>query len=326
MKKLLLLTVLAGAISLQAMAQDDDMYFVPDKTTKSVDVGSTDNKPAYYRGTNRSVDEYNRAGRFRSYYQKIGTDSLGNDIVTFRNVDGVAPDRVYLDTAYVYPGSAMFDDDFEYSQRMSRWDDFYDPWLYGYAPWRFGWYGRYYNPWYAGYGGWYDPWYAGWYGGWYDPWYYGYAGWYSPWYWYGYGYPGYWYGGGYVTIDGGNPRGLAGNRTWSFNNDAIGSTGGRFGRGAYTGGSTSRNTYTSRSASNRSFGGRTNSSRTNSSYSRTNQRFGNNTRSSSSFGTSSFGSSAPSGGSFGGGRSAGGGFGGSRPSGGGGGHFGGGRR
>ncbi len=170
MKKLLMLLVLAGSMPLASMAQDD-VYFTPSKVESK---SAADEKPAYYCGSNRNVDEYNRYGRLNSYYQKIGSDSLGNDIITFRPGRGVYPDTSYVDTAYVYPGSAKFDQDYTYTRRMSRWDGFYDPWFYD-TYWA--------DPWY-------NPWYAGWYGGWYDPWYYGYAGWYSPWYYgYGWGWP-----------------------------------------------------------------------------------------------------------------------------------------
>ena len=326
MKRFFLLLAIAGAVSMPSMAQDDDLYFMSNKEVKPIETGTSNHKPTYYRGTNRSVDEYNRAGRFRSYYQKIGTDSLGNDIITFQSGEGVGPDTSYVDTAYVYPGSIDFDDDFEYTRRMNRWDGYYDPWFYGYAPWRFGWYGGWYDPWYYGYGGWYDPWYYSWYGGWYDPWYYGYGGWYGPYYRGWYGYPFGWYGGGYVRYDGGNPRGLTGGRTWSYGNRRSSASTGSFGRGTAGGNRQSTNTYTSRSGRNRSFGGRTNSTRSARPSSRSNSTFGNSTRSTPNYNSGSFGSSRPSGGSFGGGRPSGGSFGGGRSVGGGGGHFGGGRR
>ena len=78
MKKLFLLLAFVGVLPLSALAQDD-VYFTP---TKSVSKSSSDKAPAYYSGSNRSVDEYNRRGRLKSYYQKIGADSYGNDIVT----------------------------------------------------------------------------------------------------------------------------------------------------------------------------------------------------------------------------------------------------
>lgn len=316
MKKFLLLFVLAGAMPLTTMAQDD-LYFNPGK--EKAEEKAEENRPAYYCGSNRDVDEYNRRGHFRSYYQKIGTDSLGNDIITFQPGDGVYPDSSYVDTAYVYPGSADFadDDDYRYTRRMSRWDGYYDPWFYDY-----------YGP---GYYGWYDPWYSPWrygYYGWYDPWYYGYYGWGWPywggWYgWYDWGYP-YW-GGGYA-YRGGNPRGLTGDRTWGFDGGRGGYTaqGGTFGRTYGNRGTGNiQNTYTSRSRSNRAFGSRT--SRT---YSNNMNNNYDTSRPVSSFGgsTRSAGGGFSGGGSFGGGRSGGGGFGGGHSAGGGGGHFGGGRR
>lgn len=307
MKKLLMLLVLAAAMPLASMAQDD-VYFTP---KKSADKSAVDEKPAYYSGSNRDVDEYNRYGRLNSYYQKIGSDSLGNDIITLRPGKGVYPDSTYVDTAYVYPGSAKFDNnDYTYSRRMARWDGYYDPWLYGY-----------YDPWY-------DPWYYGsWYGGWYDPWYYGYAGWYSPWYygyygwgwpyrygWYDWGWP-YW-GGGYVAYHGGhNSGGYTGSRTWS--------AGRSYGSGNAGGGrSWGNGTYTNRSRGNRSFGSRTynNSNRT---FDNSNRSFGSTRSYGGGFSGGSSGGGF-SGGSFGGGHSGGGGgsFGGGH-SGGGGGSFGG---
>ena len=298
-----MLLVLAGSMPLASMAQDD-VYFSPSKDTEAPKT----EKPAYYSGSKRNVDEYNRYGKLNSYYQKIGTDSLGNDIITFQPGYGYRGDSDYTDTAYVYPGSAKFsnDDDYTYTRRMSRWDGFYDPWFYDY-------YGPY---------GWYSPWYYGsWYGGWYDPWYYGYAGWYDPWYygyygwgwlyrygWYGWNYP-YWGGGVVVNRGGMNSGGYTGQRTW---------TSGRTYGNASTGtGNRSFGSYTSRSAGNRSFGSRTvQPTRT---YNYNNNSYG--TRSVGGFGSMSRGSTGgfSGGGSFGGGRSGG-------SFGGGGGHFGNGRR
>lgn len=327
MKKLFLLLVMAGSIPLQTIAQDDDLYFVSGKTEKRVDMKAADEMPAYYRGTNRSADEYNRAGRFRSYYQKIGVDSLGNDIITFRNGVGVSPDTTYIDTAYVYPGSARFEDDYVYTRSMSRWDDFYDPWFYSYGPWRTAWHRGWYDPWYYGYGGFYDPWYSGWYAGWYDPWYYGYGGWYGPYYrgWYSYPY-GRWFGGGYVHVRGGNPRGYTGDRTWTYGSNSSAAGGARLGRSTVMNGRGNTSTYTSRSSRNRSFGERTGSVRSNSTYNSDNSGFGSSTRSIPSYNSGSFGGSRSSGGSIGGGGSFGGSFGSGRSVGGGGGHFGVGRR
>lgn len=316
MKKLFLLLVLANALPLLTWAQDDDLYFVPSKVTQD---NSNDNTPAYYVGSDRKVDEYNRRGQFRSKYQMIGTDSVGNDIISFGKGVGVYPDSSYVDTTFYYSGSPRLeDDDYAYTRYMSRWDGFYDPWFYRYwGPSRYGWYGGWYTSWYS-------PWYGAWYDPWFDPWYYGYGwgwnGWYSPWYYgYGWGYPywGGWYGGGYANYyRGGNPRGLAGDRTWSYSRPTSGGNG-NFGRTyGNSGGNGRTSSYTSRSGSNRSFGSRSRSSYPTSTYN--NSSFGNSTRSSvgssGSFGGGSFGGGRSSGGSFGGGHSTGGGgsFGGGR--------------
>ena len=184
MKKLILSALLFGAVSLGVMAQDD-VYFTPSKSVKksmsSYEV--INDSPAPLSGSNRDVDEYNRRGKSSSYFKKIGTDSLGNDIIEFHTS---AED--ITDTLAVYPGTKVefsVEDDYKYSRRLSRFDDYYwyDPWLYGYygfGPyWRYRYTGFWYDPWFGYYGGWYDPWYYGYYGI-YDPWYYGYYGWGYP--------------------------------------------------------------------------------------------------------------------------------------------------
>lgn len=140
MKRVRLLSVLLAAIPLGMMAQDD-LYFNPavDKDEVKSTVTDCDGAP-YYGGLDMSDDEYNRRHTLGSYYQKIGTDSLGNDIVGFYGADGT------LSTDTVYPFSSPYafddDDDFAYSRRMGRFDNFY------------GWY----DPYFSNY--WYDPWYA----------------------------------------------------------------------------------------------------------------------------------------------------------------------
>ncbi len=317
MKKLVLLAVLMAAMPLTSMAQDDDLYFNPKQEAKKEAALREQKAKAYARqrarqdsiyalfwsGSNRSVDEYNRNGRILSQYQNIDTDSLGNDIISFRIDKGVKPDSIYDDAAFAQRYINQ-DEDFEYTRGLSRWDGYYNPWFYDYygvGPyyWRSGYWG-WRNPWrYGYYAGWYDPWfdpffdpwyygYAGWYGGWYDPWYYGWGGCYRPWYW----------GGplvAHVGYVGGNPRGFAGNRSW---NGPGSRTSDRYANGAYT----------RRSNSNRSFGNRID-----------NSGFNNTTRSNTP-GNSNFGGFGNRSGGF----SGGGGFGGGHS--GGGGSFGGGGR
>lgn len=326
MKKMYLLAVLmAAAMPFTSMAQDDDLYFNPKKEAKE----KAERKAAllreykaqqarrdsiyalFWSGSNRNVDEYNRGGRFLSHYEKVGTDSLGNDIIQFHVGKGVAPDSIY-DDAYFAQKYINEEEDFGNTRRMSRWDGYYDPWFYGYYgygpyywrsrmwgwhnPWRYGYYTGWYDPWFDP---WYDPWYygyAGWYGGWYAPWYYGWGGWYGPWYW----------GGpmiGYVTYGGRNSGGYAGNRSFRYNGD-----------NGYAGNSTRR------SVANRNFGGRDNQRSYNT---RSNNNTNTNTFDRSNFGGFGNRSGASFGGSNSGGRS-GGGFGGGSFGGGGGSRSGGG--
>ncbi len=195
MKKLLLISMLIGAMSLPALAQVDDLYYVPKKKTVEK---VTDNygmpKDTYYSGSDRSVDDYNRR---ESSYEVIG-DSLKSDVIDLTAEQGVYPDSL---------------EDFQLTKKMTRFDDYElsdnAAFWAGYAAGRYDW--GWHSPWYYSrfgwYGGWYDPWYSPWYYrswyGLYDPWYYGYYGWYGGWYggWYdpwfygyGWGYPYYWNG------------------------------------------------------------------------------------------------------------------------------------
>ena len=183
MKKLVLLTVLLGAMPITMMAQDDDLYFVPTKENvakEAAKYGMPDN--TYYAGSSRSADEYNR----RVWSSVAPIDSAGNDIIDFSAERGVYPDSTYSDVS-----------DYQYTTRMSRFDDYTPSEAYwkGYrdgrwtSPWYYGsyysWYDPWYDPWYygySGYWGWHSPWY---YSIWYSPWYYGYYGYYGyrPYYW-----------------------------------------------------------------------------------------------------------------------------------------------
>ena len=169
MKKLLLISLLIGALPLGMEAQDDDLYFVPKK--KSVNTVGDDwsqGRQVYYSGSDRSVDEYNRRG---SYYEVIGGDSTATDIIDFSAEKGVYPDSLTAE-------------DFKLAKRMNRFEDYElredSAYWAGYRDGRYDW--GWHSPWYYSRYGWYDPWYwDSWYG-WYDPWYYGYHGWGYPYY------------------------------------------------------------------------------------------------------------------------------------------------
>jgi hypothetical protein len=334
-----------------SLIAQDDVYFTPkkvEKTTASRVESITADKAgdtaikrtgtmtsaATHSGSNRDVDEYNRRG-LRSYFETVGKDSVGNDIIEFH-----ADENSPVDTIFAGPPLIVDDDiyDYRYSRMMSRWDGFYDPWLYGYSwhsPWwysRYGWYSLWYDPWY-------DPWYYGYYGwgyGWGYPYYHGYYGWYDPWY-YGYnGWGGRYYSGniGYAYTDG-----VTGTRNHGYASYGRNNSGSFNGRSrsysAGTFGGSRAGTFGSRSTASRSNNGsiRVNTRSGGSGYSSTpSGNFGGSRSSSSSYGGSysaparsssssgsysgggggSFGGSRSSGGGGGGGRSGGGGFGGRR--------------
>lgn len=160
---------LVAMMSLGTHAQDD-MYFVP--TKKNIDAEIKKERIVDLeegtRTPTRDVDEYNRMAR-SSY---VLLDSADNEVVSFDGRAGVN------DTVYVAPDDE--EEDYKYTRRMSRFDDYEwrDSYWAGYRDGRVSsWYG--WHSWY----GWYDPWY-------YDSWYwspsYAYWSWYDPWYW---GYP-----------------------------------------------------------------------------------------------------------------------------------------
>lgn len=338
MKKLILFAALFGALPLQMMAQDDDMYYVPSKkhvsTSKVTPQSKSKQTGDYYIGTTRDVDEYNRHGKYWSHVQKIGTDSLGNDIVQLTEGRGVYPDSAYVDTTFLakylkdYTINNMDEDDeaYRYSREMNRWDFYGDPFYYYHGYWGrpYGWYGGYYDPywsygwapygyynpyWSYGWGGFYDPyWYGPYYGygcyGYYGYNYFGYC-WYDPWYYGSYYYP--MYGGVYVRTER-TPH--AQNFTWA-NESAYGSRNHTFGRSVYGSTAESRG---ARGEYTNSFGSRSHSysSVNSTSVTRTSPNYTNNNVTYShpvtSFENSSFSrpsSSSYSVGSYSGGHSAG---------------------
>lgn len=174
MKKIVFVTAFVCLLPHEIIAQDD-MYFTPKKADKTETVQE---QPKMYTGSFRNVDEYNRHGRFAGVSQEVDLDTLYSDVVFFdADTSTVAGDTILVsdvtDAAdYAYDPS----EDYEYSRRLSRYDDYYwhDPWYYGWYGYGPYWYGSPY--WYAGW--WYDPWYDPWFYGWHRPW-----GWYYSWYW-----------------------------------------------------------------------------------------------------------------------------------------------
>ena len=311
MKKLLLISMLVGAMPLAMMAQDDDLYFVSKKKKSTVVEEAQDHfgmpKDTYYAGSNRSVDEYNR--RFRSQVEQIG-DSSKVDVISFNGEKGIYPDSLF--------------EDFELTKKMARFDEYQLDSAYwaGFKSGRETWWG-WHSPWYYSRWGWYDPWYDPWFYPWYDPWYNPWYytswrwGWYDSWYYGGYwgwGYP-YYYRPIVVVGGGGRRVNTIGTGTIRRNGSTYGS---RRGGGYY--GNNSR--FSSlRQRANAMSGGRTYSSGNNirSGSGNFSGYRGSGSRSSGSYSNGgSFGGSRGGGSFSGGSRGGGGSFGGSRGGGGGG--------
>lgn len=317
MKKVNLVLMLLSLASSGVKAQSDDMYFVPKKVVKRATPHiANDDRPAYYVGSDRDIDEYNRHSRLHSSYKMIeGNDSTANDIISFDATDGVYPDSIAADSlAVTVPqksraGRRDYDDDFTICRRMQMFDGFYDPWLYGYV----GCYDPFYAPyWAAGWGPWgyYDPWLYG-YSGFWGPWRYGWGGYcgypYYSAYWGGWGWPGYWARPA-VAVRGGHTGTLG-----YYDRSHYAGTTRRSDRDYRRGISNNGNTYGFRTYGNgRSYGGTDSQMTIGTRRSNTNA-FGNNNgfqqSPSSSFGGSR-GSFGGGGGSFGGGSRGGGAMGG----------------
>jgi hypothetical protein len=212
MKKLLLISLLIGAMPLAMMAQDDDLYFVSKKnkqTSKVEKVTETYAQPSevQYEGSNRTVDEYNRRTA-KSTYEVIDGDTTKIDVIDFAEGKGVYPDSLQNEDFKLTKKMLRFED-YDISNNAAFWAGYHIGLSYWHSPWYYsrygwGWYDPWYDPWY--YGGWYSsyyPWYDPWYYpygyyayyGWGYPYYYGYYGWGWPYY-YGWGYPHYYGGGG----------------------------------------------------------------------------------------------------------------------------------
>lgn len=213
-RRLLLLALVALGVQYIAIAQNDDMYFVPKtKAQKVAEQKEYERQMAkaranYIRGM-RDVDEYNRRKRMHSTVVPIDSDGVVDDIINFEPGTGDYPDSVSTDSVgNVMPVDKYYDEDYKYSRRLNRLEGFY-PWydrMY-YDPWLEPWYADYWrNPWF--YDHWYhsrwfyDPYYSLGYW-WYEPWYYSYWGWSTPWRygWYG-PYYSYWHHPVYIGVGG----------------------------------------------------------------------------------------------------------------------------
>ena len=260
MKKWLFLTSVL-VLPLSLLAQDDDMYFVPTKENVAK-VKKNWGMPSdtYYSGSNRSVNEYNRAPGT--------TQQQSKDVVDFTS----AP-RSNAEAPMHFRAENQ---DYQLTRQLERFEGYTAPseiYWDGYrdGQWSASWASTYY-PWYDP---WYDPWYYGGYWGWRYGWgrpgiYVG-VSWGRPWGWYGwyhrpYHYawhrPYYRYGGRPVA----RPVGPRGTYNPGSRSQRIGGSdyGGHRGRSVYNGGGSFGGHRSSgsfgggggRSGGGRSFGGR----------------------------------------------------------------------
>lgn len=203
MKSRILFSLVLAAIPFFGFAQmDDDMYFVPKKTTKEQPkknaVTSAD-KPSdtpvssgisyvpattadYSGGTTRDIDEYNRRDRWT---EDVETEAEDDSMTAAEPIQD--PEEAYqyskrilrfnTPTIGVAVSSPLYWD-LRYGPNSIYWD-VYDDGFYAYA-YPTTWNSLYWGPSFSvswGWGG-YNP-YWGWGRPWYDPWY---AGWHNPWY------------------------------------------------------------------------------------------------------------------------------------------------
>lgn len=313
MKKILSLMLLAAVGFMPATAQDDDVYFVPSKSSKTsqkdrsnfssqaerIPVEASNTYDNLYEMSDRDIDAYNR--------RYAVTDSIdAADDYAADNEEGTYTRRLvrfHSPTVGVYVSSPYYDVVADY-----YW---YDPWF---SPW-------YYSPFYGPSYAWtWSPWAYDWYWGW---------GWHTWWHdpWYHHHHHHYWYDTAWRPSFNGRPgngryidtyRRVTADRPSRNYNYASGSTTSRTRPSRSYNSSTSTadragrqfgNSSNSSQRSSRSFSGSSNSSQsTQRNYGTTPSRgVGNSSVGSRSFGS---GSSVGSGHSMGGSRSMGGGGGG----------------
>ena len=326
MKKLLLISMLIGAMPLSMMAQDDDLYFVPKKKKAQVE---------HVKDIAPVVAPQSKA---KSSYEVIDGDTTKLDVIDFTDGKGVYPADTLEAEDYALTKNMVRFDDYDVSSNAAFWAGYragsstwgwHSPWYYS----RYGWYDPwYYGSWYSSvmwnnpyYLSWWDPYYYGWYDPYWSTWgwpyygYYSYYSWYSPYrYW---GYP-YYYGGGgggrthYYGHTGNagsiDIKGSTGRRP-SYRNSVANSSS-RMGslrdRASRMGGDRVYSSGNTQRSSSGNFSGRRGGNNSNSNYNYSSPTRSNSTYSSPSRSSSgSFGSSSSSG-SFGGSRSSGGGGGG----------------
>jgi len=187
MKKLLLISMLIGAMPLSMLAQVDDLYFVPKK------------KKAQVERVKDNALVVAPQPKAKSSYEVIDGDTTNLDVIDFTEGKGIYPEDSLDTEDYALTKKMVRFEDYDLSDNASFWAGYragrsvwmwHSPWYYS----RYGWYDPwYYRPWYYC---WYDPWYDPWFYDWYYPWYGSYYGWWGrPYYHHGY-YANYYYGGG----------------------------------------------------------------------------------------------------------------------------------
>lgn len=313
--KTILLSILFSVVASSTLMAQDDLYFKPrskaEKDKQKLERQERlrmqrdyyDDEPAYYCGSNRNVDEYNRRGKYATSRVAISSDSVASDVIDFIPGDGKYPQKMdTLMLAQINDSIAtkskkrhdnQYDeDDYRYSRRMAMYDDFYAPY---WAPW---------HSWYFGVRPFYDPFWS-----FYDPWFD------DPWFWhhhYAWGYPYYWndpfyWGWGYpyrpIVVVGGYSRPVASHNHGNLSPRHGNFSGNSSARSMTRGVSSRQRTDTDTRSASSNFSGRRGtvaSQRSTDNYRTTTRSYDNNTYSrSQSFSSSPFGGSR--GGSFGGG-------------------------
>lgn len=178
MKNLLIFILLLVPVSL--LAQDDDLYFVPEKPSKKAEISKVSPEAGNakksvefvdYHSSSRNEDEYNRMYSYSNDTQSTGSTTT--------------------EGGYEEDGSYDSEDDYTYSRRILRfrspraglivssplyWDLVYDYGVYDYV------YDSYYDPFYWGFG-----WRYGWSWGPWNSWYGPIWGWSAPHHWHHWG-------------------------------------------------------------------------------------------------------------------------------------------
>lgn len=144
------------------VAQDDDLYFVPERPKTKVVESKFDNAPVDYKSSSRNEDEYNRMYNYDTdTIDTKHTDINGEEEYIYDDEYDYTYSRRILRfnsprAGYIISSPFYWDLAYNYGAYDYIYDSYYDPFYWGYG-WRYGWSWGPWNSWYGPIWGWTTP-------------------------------------------------------------------------------------------------------------------------------------------------------------------------